>query len=100
MLQKYPEGMLDRFVTSSSIRLQKTENGIDNQVRAVQREEEGNYSVHTDDYLYWMYFSNCDPFYRGIYYTPSTQSSAPTNIGGSSGDGGDGGGDFCMAVLQ
>ena len=94
MLQKYPEGMLDRFVTSSSLRLQKTENGLDNQVRAVQgEEEEGNYFVHTDDYLYWMYFSNCDPFYRGIYYTPSTQSSAPTNIGGSSGDGGDGGGD-------
>ena len=57
MLQKYPEGMLDRFVTSSSLRLQKTENGIDNQVCAVQREEEGNYSVHSDDYLYWMYFS-------------------------------------------
>ena len=88
MLAKYPDGMLQRFVASSSLRLQKIENSFDDKVSGVQREE-GYYSSHSDDYFYWMYYSNCDPFYRGIYYTPSTQSSAPT--GGSSGDGGDGG---------
>ena len=90
MLAKYPDGMLQRFVASSSLRFQKIENSFFDKVSGVQREE-GYYSSHSDDYFYWMYYSNCDPFYRGIYYTPSTQSSAPTYSGGSSGDGGDGG---------
>ena len=91
MLAKYPDGMLNRFVTNSSLRLQM-EGVNDIKVSRVDREE-GYYSSHADDYFYWMYFSNCDPYYHGIYYTPSTQSSAPTFSGGSSGDGGDGGGD-------
>ena len=81
MLAKYPDGMLQRFVTSSSLRLQKIENGFNNEVSGVQREE-GYHSPHSDDYFYWMYFSNCNPYYRGIYYTPANQSNAPTYCGG------------------
>ena len=51
------------------------------------------------DLLPWVYYTDFDRDYRRIYYTPSTQSSCPTNYGGSTGDGGadadaDGGGDI------
>ena len=90
MADKYPEGLLDKFVTSSSLTMQKTGFGGDKDFK-VQVQREIKDSPHSDDYFYWMYYSSCDPHYHGYYYTPSLQSSAPTGTGGSSGDGGDGG---------
>ena len=90
MEAKYPEGILDRFVTSSSLTMQKTGLGGDNDFK-VQVQRDIKDSPLSDDYFYWMYYSSCDPYYPGFYYTPSLQSSAPTATGGSSGDGGDGG---------
>ena len=48
MLAKYPDGMLNRFVTNSSLRLQM-EGVNDIKVSRVDREE-GYCSSHADDY--------------------------------------------------
>ena len=85
MEAKFGNSMLQRFVTSNTLRIEKfVEDG-----KLLLRTEEGNPAWPlAPKVTQWMHHSNCNPTYRGLYYTPPIQSSAPAYGGGSSNDGG------------
>ena len=90
MHQKYPNYILKAHFLDSRVLPCEIKR---NQFKLEREEQNGeDYLLYNDDFYFWMYHTDTfkDDF---LYFTPANQSSCPTDVGASSGDGGTDGGD-------